>query len=318
MPGPDLDRPGYRPGREQLEERRDFLVRSLADADAEYLAGDLAPDDYLALRQRDLRLLRAVEAELDGAPAPAPAATGAAPGHPIQSSAAGHATQPSMAGEPDPAPGASDPGGRDLAPDPISTDPPIGPDARPAARSGPRRWLLRGAAASFAAALIVAVSLFASNRLPGQTATGTVSATQSQQLAQTLDEAATLENQGQVGRAAQLYQSVLTDHPGNEVALAQLGWLEYQTGRSGNSASLMDDGEAKLERAAGLDPGDYAASLYLGTVLLQRDTNPAGAVGQFQRFLADDPPAALVQQAAPVMRQAYQQAGVPVPAQLAG
>jgi cytochrome c-type biogenesis protein CcmH/NrfG len=80
----------------------------------------------------------------------------------------------------------------------------------------------------------------------------------------------------------------------------------------------MDDGEAKLERAAGLDPGDYAASLYLGTVLLQRDTNPAGAVGQFQRFLADDPPAALVQQAAPVMRQAYQQAGVPVPAQLAG
>jgi hypothetical protein len=52
--------------------------------------------------------------------------------------------------------------------------------------------------------------------------------------------------------------------------------------------------------------------------LLQRDTNPAGAVGQFQRFLADDPPAALVQQAAPVMRQAYQQAGVPVPAQLAG
>ncbi len=164
----------------------------------------------------------------------------------------------------------------------------------------------------------MAVSLFASDRLPGQTATGSVSATQSQQILQTLDQAAGLENEGQYGQAAQLYQSVLTAHPDNEVALAQLGWLEYQTGRSGNNASLMGDGEAKLDQAARLDPGDYAASLYLGTILLQRDGNAAAAVGQYQRFLGDDPPSAVVQQAAPQLRQAFQQAGVPLPAQLAG
>ena len=100
------------------------------------------------------------------------------------------------------------------------------------------------------------------------------------------------------------------------MALAQLGWVEYQTGRAGNSASLMADAEAKLERATGLDPGDYAASLYLGTVLLQRDGNAAGAVGQFQRFLADGPPTTLVRQAAPELRRAYTQAGMAVPPQV--
>jgi tetratricopeptide (TPR) repeat protein len=162
----------------------------------------------------------------------------------------------------------------------------------------------------------VAVSLFVSNRLPGQTATGSVSLTQSQRVAERLDQAAALENQGQLGQAAQVYQSILSGHPDNELALAQLGWVEYRTGRAGNSTSLMDDAKVKLERATALDPGDYAASLYLGTVLLQRDGNAAGAVGQFQRFLADGPPADLLRQAAPELRQAYAEAGLPLPAQV--
>jgi cytochrome c-type biogenesis protein CcmH len=43
-----------------LEERRHFLVQSLADADAEYLAGDLSDKDYLALRHRDMVRLAAL------------------------------------------------------------------------------------------------------------------------------------------------------------------------------------------------------------------------------------------------------------------
>ena len=43
-----------------LEERRRFLTQSLADADAEYLAGDLSDADYLGLRQRDLARLAAL------------------------------------------------------------------------------------------------------------------------------------------------------------------------------------------------------------------------------------------------------------------
>ena len=43
-----------------VEERRRFLARSLADADAEYLAGDLSDQDYLALRRRDMVRLAAL------------------------------------------------------------------------------------------------------------------------------------------------------------------------------------------------------------------------------------------------------------------
>src|SRR5664280_326140 len=96
----------------------------------------------------------------------------------------------------------------------------------------------------------------------------------------------------------------------------QLGWLEYQTGRQGASASLIDDARAKLGRAVQLDPGDYAVRLYLGTVLLQQDGDATGAVEQYRQFLADNPPAAVVQQAAVELRAAYQQAGVPVPTQV--
>ena len=62
------------------------------------------------------------------------------------------------------------------------------------------------------------------------------------------------------------------------------------------------------------NPGDYAVRLYLGTVQLQYDDNAAGAVAQYRHFLADGPPATLVQQAAPEIRNAYQQAGLAVPA----
>ena len=265
-----------------LEERRRFLTKSLADADAEYLAGDLSDQDYLNLRQRDLVRLAALGTGGAAVPAPTGAPAGGAGMHTASESAA-------ETGTPDPGEAPST-GNRS-------------PDGIPAG-------------AAFGAALIVAVTLFASDRLPGQTSSGSISLSQGQQVEQTLNQAATLDNQGQLGQAAQLYQSVLNNHPDNEVALAQLGWLEYQTGRQGASASLIDDARAKLGRAVQLDPGDYAVRLYLGTVLLQQDGDATGAVEQYRQFLADNPPAAVVQQAAVELRAAYQQAGLPVPTQV--
>jgi tetratricopeptide (TPR) repeat protein len=166
---------------------------------------------------------------------------------------------------------------------------------------------------AFGAALIVAVVMFASARQPGQSITGTVAQSQQQQIDESLAQAATDEDSGDLGGAADLYQSVLTKHPADEVALAQLGWLEFETGEQSKNASLMKNGESKLDRAVQLDPRDYAVRLYLGTVLLQRDDNAAGAVGEYRQFLADSPPASLIEQAAPEVRQAYQEAGLPVP-----
>lgn len=155
--------------------------------------------------------------------------------------------------------------------------------------------------------------LFSSDRLPGQSATGSVSLSSGDQVTRSLDQAATAEDQGQLGLAAQLYQAVLDGHPDNEVALAQLGWLEYKIGQQGSNRTLLDDARAKLKRAAALDPGDYAAHLYLGTLFLQLDGDPPEAVDQFTQFLADRPPATVMSQAAPVLRQAYVAAGRPIP-----
>lgn len=280
--------------REALEERKEFLLRSLADADAEYLAGDLSDRDYLALRHRDMVRLEAVEAQVrQGSVAvasgvmvrPAPCA-GGEPGAVLDGQAVG--------------------------------DEAVGDGPGPRRRGRRRRswWYLGGAVAAFGSALVLAVTLFATDRMPGQTATGNVAAGPTQQIAQTLSQAATYENEGQLGQAAQLYQSVLDRSPDDEVALAQLGWLEYQTGQQGSSASLISDARAKLDRAVQLDPVDYAVRLYLGTVLLRQDGNAAGAVAEYRQFLADNPPASLVTQSAAELRAAYQRAGLPLPSQV--
>ncbi len=274
-----------------VEERRAFIARSLADADAEFLAGDLSDRDYLLLRRRDMRRLAA----LDGA-APT-TAVGSAAGVVASSAPSGAAV--AVAERPEPA----------NAPE----EPPVTP---PRTRSRRSWWFLAGAVACFAGALAVAVVLFSSSRLPGQTATGSIALNSAQQTERTLDQAATLENEGQVGEAAQLYQSVLTAHPKNVVALAQMGWLEYQTGTQGASASLLADARSLLERAVALGPGDYAAHLYLGTVLLDEDGNAAGAVDQYRDFLADDPPHTVVAEAAAELRVAYGRAGVALPPQV--
>jgi len=285
-------------------ERRAFLSRSLADADAEYLAGDLSDQDYLALRQRDMVRLAA----LDSRAAPAGSIGGARATSVVATSSM--AVEERIDEETADGTGPAQPTGpaETGAPDPTL------PGRSPRRRLRRNTWFLVIGCTCLAAALVVAVTSFASNRQPGQSITGSFAQSATQQIEESLAQAATDENQGEAGQAVQLYQSVLDKHPDNEVALAQLGWLEYQTGVQGGSASLIADARARLDRAVGLDPGDYAARLYLGTLLLQRDGNAGGAVAQYQKFLADGPPAALLAQAAPEIRDAYTRAGQPVPA----
>lgn len=134
-----------------------------------------------------------------------------------------------------------------------------------------------------------------------------------QQTTETLAQAATDVNEGKVDQAASLYQTVLDKHPDNEPALAQLGWIEFESGHPSGDQTLVNNARSKLDRAVQLDPKDYAARLYLGTVLFEEESNPSAAVAEFQRFFDDNPPSALVSQAAPVIRQAYTSAGDPLP-----
>jgi len=290
-----------------LAERRRFLTQSLADADAEYLAGDLSDADYLALRQRDLGRLAALgKVPTGGAAAPAVGATSALQDPTTATSAVSVAETDAPTDGSEPEPGSDGDATSHAAARRAAT--------APSRRRGRNRWFLAAAIGCFAVALVVAVPLFISDRLPGQTVTGSVSLSPSQQLSRSLDQAATAENQGQLGVAAQLYQSILTSHPDNEVALAQFGWLEYRIGKQGSSATLVADARTKLNQATTLDPGDYAAHLYLGTILLQQDGNAAGAAAQFRSFLSARPPSAVLSQAASTLRTAFTQAGEPVPA----
>ncbi len=293
----DADVRGGSVAPEVVDERRQFLTQSLADADAEYLAGDLSDADYLALRKRDVGRLVALDApSTASSPSGVPVVT--VTDSPVAAGGWSDGPEPaSMAGE---------------APATARTT--AAPVAAPTRRRRRNARFLAAAIGCFAVALVVAVPLFATNRLPGQTATGSVSLSASQQLARSLDQAATAENQGQLGVAAQIYQSVLAAHPEDEVALAQFGWLEYRIGQQGSSATLLADARTKLNQAVELAPGDYAAHLYLGTFLLQQDANAAGAADQFTLFLAAHPPTAVLDQAASTVRTAFTDAGEPLPA----
>ncbi len=163
-------------------ERRAFIVRSLADADAEYLAGDLSDRDYLALRRRDMRRLAALEAR-------SPAAAQAVPGP----AAVAVAERPrSGDGAPETVDGADSPGTPALARTPSPAVDTVG------GRKRSRRswWFLAGAVVAFTAALVVAVTQFSSSRLPGQTPTGSVALSPAQQTTETLAQAATDEERG--------------------------------------------------------------------------------------------------------------------------
>jgi cytochrome c-type biogenesis protein CcmH/NrfG len=273
---PDVDAEGRSaapapgaPGDERwhLRDEREFLWRSLADADLEHQAGDLSDADHDALRRRDEARLSDVDAALarldDVAAAPSAAVPAAADG--------------------------------------------TAPRRRRSRRS--TVFAVIGCVSLLAGALALVMAL-TSPRLPGQAATGGISLNTQQLVARQLAQADELAGEGQVAQAVTLYRTVLAESPNRPEALAQLGWLYYRYGRGSSAAS---DGRLLVARAVALDPSYGPAYLYLGEIDLHAGNDPTAAAGAFQRFLADDPsPAALDDFAADIAR-ADTAAGRPVP-----
>jgi len=274
----------------ELEDERRALLRSIADLDAELAAGDITQSDYRLLRDRytvrAASVLRALQTRR-GAPS-GDAAT-------APSSVTARTEQ-------------AVPGPGDLHDDASAPAP---------ARRRRRPVLLWGAVALFAAAAVVLVVSEAAARLPGQTATGSISLSPTQQIARTLAQAETLEGEGKLSQALVLYRRVLSEDPHQEQALAEVNWLEFEAGVVSAKASLLSAGQAGEEKAARADPGAYAPHLYLGSMLLV-EGQPAQAAAQFTRFLSSHPPVSLEQTAWPYVVRAFDQAGEPVPPAPAG
>lgn len=270
---------------EELRDERDLLLMSLEDLEREHEAGDLPDDDYRLLRDRytvrAARVLRALEVG-EASSSPAEDARRTATTERDDSSAVATSSSSSS--------------------------------RRRTNAKWRRRWL--GAlAAVLLGVVVLSVVLVVegtSSRLPGDTATGSISLSRQQQIQRELSQAQSLESSGDAVRALAVYHQVLQQDPTQEEALAESGWLEYQAGAQAKSSSLLSQGQDDEQKAERSDPAAFAPHLYLGSMLLV-EGDYSGAVAQYKLFLSAGPPASVISTAAPFVDRAYDEDGLTPP-----
>jgi tetratricopeptide (TPR) repeat protein len=254
---------------EQLEQEREFLLRSLADLELERAAGDLDEADFRVLRDgytaRAAAVLRALERARD--------ATTVEPGP-------------------------------DGAPSPMSSSP-----SSPRARL--RRPLRTIAVASLVGGVALGAGLLvagtAGDRLPGQTASGSLPAGEADRLA----EARSLLTRGRTVEALQKFDQVLRTDPRQPEALAYRGWLLRLAGVAASAPRLVDRGQQSVEAAIAADPSYADAHFFRGVILLEDRQQPAAAVAELRLFLATNPPPALRSAVEQVLDRALAASGQP-------
>ncbi len=153
--------------------------------------------------------------------------------------------------------------------------------------------------------------------LPGQPVSGSITESKVQLIEQQLTEADILNNNGEAVQALQLYDKVLSEDPSDPNALAASGWLEWNYGTEAKIDAIRKVGRQEEEKAISLAPSYYAGHLFLGLIILNQDHDPTGAIAEFTKFLADDPPDAQVVSVASLVAVGYKQANVPLPPALA-
>lgn len=182
-----------------------------------------------------------------------------------------------------------------------------------------RSWLLTIGVTLIAAAAVVALILATGVRLPGSEVTGGTKLPVEQQVQQKLDQAVDEENAGQYQLALQLYAEVLSMDPKNAVALANMGWVEFDGGvndPTSSGAKSIEKGEAQEEKAVQLEPSLGYAHVYLGTMYYVEGRN-AAALTQYERFLALKPSEAETAPFLPDIKGVYAKEKKPLPASLA-
>jgi tetratricopeptide (TPR) repeat protein len=269
-----------------LNDQREFLLRSIDDADREHAAGDMAKADRDVLVMRDQKRLAEVEAEL--------AALG-----PVTT------TAPAAPAAPD---------ARD-APEPVS---PVVADVPARRRLGPwRRVGIVAASLLIVAGAVILVNHAVNPSLPGQAPSGSITESKARLIEQELAAAAVLNNNGEAIQALQVYNRVLAQDPEDPEALAAWGWLEWNYGNAGKSPTLLAAGRRAETKAIAVAPSYYAGHLFLGLIVLNQDHDAQGAVKEFTKFLADSPPNAELVSVASLVVTGYQQANVALPPKLA-
>jgi len=252
-----------------------FLERSLEDARAEHRAGELGDEELAAIEARDGARLAEVRLELEA-----------------------HA-EPSLAPRSDPPVVA--------AAEQLSSDPP------PTRRRRRRPGLLIGGLFLVVLGLVGLLAATLGVRLPGQEVTGGGTEAAARVVHDQLLEAGSLVQQGNLSGALALYDQVLAKDPQQPEALAEAGWLTYEAGVAGRSATLATTGEQLVDRAAAVDPALAAAHLFLGAIALDLHHDPHRATDEFKAFLLLSPTSAQVAQAKPFIDRAFAATGTVIP-----
>lgn len=180
-----------------------------------------------------------------------------------------------------------------------------------------RLRLFMGIAA--ACCFVVAATLLAASlagvRLPGESATGSVSLSSAQQEQETLERAAVLGSEGKAAEAVQLYDEVLQTDPNQPDALAYGGWLVRLAGLSSKNRLVVAKGDASVARAVKVAPRYPDGHALLGVIFYEDFARPDAAVAQFRAALAVGAPKSLLESVAPVAERAYAAAKKPLPRQ---
>jgi tetratricopeptide (TPR) repeat protein len=276
---PGADPRPKRSNGEALEDERGFLLQSMADLDQERADGEVDEEDFGLLKARYGAQLVEVEAALSELSSTVRA-------------------------------GAETPG-----------------DA-PGKRTGKRRGrflhqrrvrLSIGIAAALC--FVVAASLLAATlagvRLPGESATGSVSISTAQQESETLTRAAILGSEGQAAEAVQLYDEVLQTDPNQPDALAYEGWLVRLAGLSSKNELVVEKGDASVARAVKVAPSYPDAHALMGVILYEDFARPKAAVAQFRDAVRAGASKSLLAAVADVATRAFAAAKQALPASYA-
>lgn len=167
-------------------------------------------------------------------------------------------------------------------------------------------WLIAGVA--------VAALHFAGVRLPGESATGSLTLSEALVVEQRLAQASTLAGMGQIAEAIAVYGQILVTVPDQRDALTYQGWLIRLSGISARSHAVVASGDAELAKAVRVAPG-YADARGLDGVALAEDAHDVpGAIVEIRAMAKDHPSPTLVRALSVDVRKIYAAAKMAPPA----
>ena len=144
-----------------------------------------------------------------------------------------------------------------------------------------RRALLVTALLCFALASGVILWSSVTTRQPGESATGSISASDAKMIANLLNQGEVDVANGNLGGALAAYDSVLLIDTNNVTALTQSGWFYFNVGSSEQKLPYVRKGIKRLRTAVSLAPNSPSAHLYYGIAALSTPGNEQLARRQF-------------------------------------